>query len=863
MPRSTLSPRRRPLILIALAAVLLGAVFALSPQAHAQGTNGMLPDPIADHDLSAYARRLGLSEQQRLAIDAFHAQYLEEFRRLRQEQIDPYLQESANILGRIMLSADSKEAKSSLNELNRLISRIRSLDEGLFNQIQTVLSEEQAEIMPSVRQMRQRQRSRAGLVRFVGFANPGARIDLAEYIETMELAPPEGEAIRPLLMEYEAQLTGALRSLYQATTNMYLNMIEQIEKLNATATGRGDPRRQFGERLRQVWTEASADVMAEASKISALNRRFFRRFATLLSEDAADRLQGEYYRQAYPDVYRGTVECLGRYDAALRLPDLSQEQHTAIDAARQALRDRHQRLADQMIDAWEALRKTQTFFGGRSRSDNPDQERLRRLQAERDELNERALESLLALLGPDLAERLHQAQAEESDADETVTRMGSAGATVTRRGGGGGPRSWTTSPAGGAPAEPEALRGADPYLPPPISEREAQRFAEVLEFGDDQRIVLDVLHGDYLDAYEALRERLIEPILDLRETMWSLDPESEEIRPPSADVIDELFTMRRAAFAEIRDLDESFFDNVRLALVDDDDESHGAKLTRLRLSRQRLAYNREAARSGTGFRRQGNRMFFGRSSPDHFEYRIDLTAIIEGQYLSDEDLAALESVLVEYERAAVDAFKQRYELSFQYGQATERLSAAAAGQARGPGRGMDRSVGDEFRRLMETVGRQLREAETAIAQLNRRTLQRLADLLSDSAAATVRSAYRREAFPQVYEDPTAVEGRFAAALALPDLTGAQRAQVNETLVEYRSAYVALCEQMADLQAEDAREADPTNARDPGYWQRRQERRTQMERLRFDRNDLNEKALRQLRASLSEDQLQRLGLVEGQ
>jgi hypothetical protein len=841
MPRSPLASPRRPVRFALLLLILLGPLFLRLPEALGQGTEGALPDPIADRGLSAYARRLGLSDQQRLAIDAYHAQYLDEFRQLREKDIDRYLRDSADVLRRFMFAASSKETRRSLNELDRLMSRIKSLDEGLFDRIQTVLSEEQARAMPGVRQMRERERYRSGLVRFIGYANPGARIDLADFVETMELAPKDRQAIEPLVMEYEGQLTAALRKLYQATTDMFLDMVKQAEELMLAAERQTDPQaaRQAFRSIRDIWSRASTGVMGQAAEISALNRRSFRGFAPLLSEDAADRLQAEYYQQAYPDVHRGMIECLGQYDAALKLPGLSDEQRSAIAAARRSLRDRHQRLAEQMIDLHEAMRKTGMFFGFRGESAGSEREKLRSLQAQRDELNERALESLLAMLGRDLGEELHRtAQAEESGERGTGSRSG--GMISTRGGRGFAPTVTVTAPDE-SPTDIGTPAGPDPYLPPPISPNQLAPYARLLEIGDDQRVVLEALHSDYLDAYETVRADSIEPMLDAAKSMWAIDPDSHEIRPPSPEAID----------------------NIELAILDDDDASRRARVLRLRLARQRIAYNRDAARSGTGFRRQGGRMMFGRPDDDNREFRIDVTALIEEQYLTDEERATIEPAFTEYQRLVTDAFKRRYELAFQYGQATERMSAAAAQQEGGPGRGFNMSFGTEFRRLMQTVGRQLREAERAIAELNRSILERLAAMVSPSSASSLRSAYRRQAYPQVYADPGAAEDHFVAALALPDLAGARRTQITDILAEYRGSYAALCEQMADIHAREASEEDPGRGGDPDIWQRRQERRNQLERLRFDRNELNEKALRQLRAALTEEQLRQLGLVETQ
>src|SRR5687767_7340023 len=70
------------------------AVIGIQAPAYAQGTMGAVPDPITSRELTSYGDRLKLSAQQRQAIESLHDQYREEFRLLRENDIEKLLNES-------------------------------------------------------------------------------------------------------------------------------------------------------------------------------------------------------------------------------------------------------------------------------------------------------------------------------------------------------------------------------------------------------------------------------------------------------------------------------------------------------------------------------------------------------------------------------------------------------------------------------------------------------------------------------------------------------------------------------------------------------------------------------------------------
>jgi DNA mismatch repair ATPase MutL len=94
-------------------------------------------------------------------------------------------------------------------------------------------------------------------------------------------------------------------------------------------------------------------------------------------------------------------------------------------------------------------------------------------------------------------------------------------------------------------------------------------------------------------------------------------------------------------------------------------------------------------------------------------------------------------------------------------------------------------------------------------------------------------------------------------LRLGDLTDEQRRIVTDLIAEYRPAYETLCEQMVSHTS-----TQPNINRAFGWegeeWQKMQEQQEVMEKMRFDRNELNQRAVASLKAALTEDQIKRIG-----
>ena len=161
-----------------------------------------------------------------------------------------------------------------------------------------------------------------------------------------------------------------------------------------------------------------------------------------------------------------------------------------------------------------------------------------------------------------------------------------------------------------------------------------------------------------------------------------------------------------------------------------------------------------------------------------------------------------------------------------------------------------RRFGGDFRQRWEAVT----AARASIVELNRSTLARVSEALPADLAGELRRSYDRVAFRNLFDDPRSAEPLLGSALELPDLTAEQREALAESALGYRADYDAVSERMVAVMRE-ASEAGEDRGRN---WQRRLERRNKLEKLRFDRGELNERTRRRLRAILNEHQIERIG-----
>ena len=843
----------------ALLSVLLASLLIAPRPAAGQGTEGTLPDPISSRELDQYARRLSLSDQQREALQSIHNTYRAEFARLRDGEIEAYLQTHGGF-GGFSINFDRAAVKEETDELKKLLGKIRAVDRRFFEQMQPLLAEEQLLRLPRIRQAREVQRYRMGLPFLGGVTNPSASVDLSTIVEDLDFTPEQRQAIDAVLATYERQLVAAARALHEVALNRRLIMFDRMEAMGYGAEALADPENAEG--LFQAFFSAMSDVQArlneEAGEIGSLNRRTLKTLVDLLPAEQAETLRIRFYGRAYSEILAVINPARWRFEEALKLTELTDEQRQAINSLRSGYRLSRDRLIEQGLDLYDRQRT-----GGIMINPSPEQEeeqtrqreKLQSLREQGRQLVQQTIDSLDRILGNELTGRVAKRVADREEKEgQTETRAVMIMSVAT--GGGEDGISISTLQSSVVLDEADLDAGLNPLFGAlrPMSRQELFGAARRLELTDDERMIVEALHGDYLQQYEETAAPAVE---EARQAERAVSPfgggDEEEERLPSPGDVDRLFALRRGALTAVQETDGRLFDQIALVI---EEEERAARVDRLRLARQRSIFSRAVGEEGGFTFGGGGGAFIAIGGGGSSESSVDLAAVVDELDLPEETMAAVDPLLLDYEQQVTDVFRRHYEARQAVDEHMQKMSVRARRDASGRG-ARSFSLDAEAHEAVEARRVEAREAESRIVQLNRSTCEALRRSLEPSTAQRLQRAYDRQAFRSVFRDPSSVASTLEAALALDDLTGDQRTRLTELAAEYRASYEECCQRMIELHK--------AGAGDPGSgefnFQAMQEQMRELEKTRFTRDDLNDRTRTALRVLLTEAQASRIGGLE--
>jgi hypothetical protein len=515
-------------------------------------------------------------------------------------------------------------------------------------------------------------------------------------------------------------------------------------------------------------------------------------------------------------------------------------------------------IVDEMVEAVDEYRNdpnAQPFGRDRSQRQAYNQ-KLEGFRERLATLDRSTLDALEALLGPELAETVKVAAAETTFEDEP------AEPERRRRGGRDG---------SGYDEEVQAFiagLGPDPFLPGPITSRDAAYYRERLKLGENDQYILKSLHEEYVGDFGRIKQTDFAALRTAQALAWPPRPDEENAEPPTPptpEQIDEIYELRSKALKKIQTLDAVFFEDIETLIAT---PAQQPAVQRLRAARERSVYNRGHGGNAMDamFGRRGGR--HGRGGPPRpdmggqtNESGVDLSRLTDSLELEGQDRAKVDELLADYETGANDGFRRQYESALHLRREVEKLRAQRArpagdGARRERDREAMRARWENFQRLQENEGRKAGEDRKFIVDLNRATLAALTEALPREQADALEDAYQLAAFPSIYDDPDGADRFLATALQLRDLDDSQRTGIDAIIGEYRPAYRELAGKIAAIYAASE---DSPGGFDREMWRTYQERRNRLEVLNFERDELNAKALRQLRELLTDEQEARLRL----
>lgn len=799
---------RSPLRHLIAAVLSVCAVLVAAPSSQAQGTSGQLPDPISSQELALWLNRyVAPDPSQWEAIDTLHEQYKEEFNRLREGEIEKFLQSSRQMQGQM---PDRATMKNYVDSWQRLNQRIRQLDTRLFDGIQGTLHDPQMQRFARVRTARERSANRGSMtVQMSG----GMPADLAEILAAIEIDRETLFSLDSVLVPYEQQIAKRFVELNEAGMGMMSDLVERL-----TALGFGDVNNEelmkdpekmkaFMEAMQEAFKESGLKSRQKSADIAKLNHTTRRQLTAMLPEEKALAFRREFIQRAYPGVgsESETDRLLG---AAIRLRKIDDGQRAALEQLRSSWRGDDEKIENEQIALQDKFALEMSPFDFSGEAMQARQEESNALREKRRKSATAALEQAKAIVGPDLAERLDRvARGAPEDAESfgDVAAASDAVASAEENEMFGGMR-W----------------GSDQFIPPQLDAGDIADWVRRLGLDEGQRAILETLHSDYLEHWKEQVDPAVQRIQESLAQGWG--PGQEGQRRSSAGV-DAAYKAREEALAQVRAVESRFFDDIKHAVVA---PAQGPVV-------DALALGRSTQIAGQGF--------FGMFSESR-ESSVDVVGVIADALGDDRFESVAVTVLLEQGPALRDATREVVRTMMD-GQREMELVGVRMQES-----GSEDAMGAvvEVQERMAEMSKKSNAANDRRRKIVRDMLEGVAAKLPPEEARSLRQAYARQAFPRIFQDRLDAGPLLEKALALPGLTEAQKAELTRLEQEFEGSY----DQISTRMIEVARESGGFGGMDPAAWQEWQDRRNQLDRIRFERNELSSRTVRRLSTILGEE-----------
>lgn len=410
----------------------------------------------------------------------------------------------------------------------------------------------------------------------------------------------------------------------------------------------------------------------------------------------------------------------------------------------------------------------------------------------------------------------------------------------------------------GTPGEaPESeLSGA--RIPKPMTRDQFAEYAKALGGPQASMAAVDQLYSDYAQKFKALDDTAGEAV---REVLYGFPPSLHAVfidesageaggkpveRQRKTRTMDDMRAgiSRLDAFtSQLAELDDATLTSLGAAVG-------GSKTTGIKeeRARQRLAQLGYPASPMLEVELRDLRMPF------------DLATLARGCTLSAADRTAADAVLAEWSPAALASMEQTratmrglavkiLEVEEQLAQTvTETRRSAGGSESRSVQREVsapDQGVMEEHQKLTQKAREAVKSGGTQAAQARKR----LEAAVSAEGRMALLTAWCRAVAPRAFNDKKDADTQLVAALALADLTAEQKRQLEALRSSHDAEHAALTEKIGLLAAEIAfPSGEEPSARRPSNDELARQR--SLDRLRFDRSELNERSRRRIRTILT-------------
>ena len=471
----------------------------------AQGAGGVADPMSLRSTVDLFSRYTDLDPEQRVAIEGAHDRYLEAFEQLRDGEIQEFIDLTDQVeAGRSGVMPSLELMDELFNKWDNVNRRVAALDMRFFEELGTVLDGPQAYALARVGLVRGRERHLAsnGMLS----QSLGAGIDTAFW----KIEPTEEEIITvdDILRGYEAVMPRLVEDHSKASVGMVRGIIENMNEagfVNLTQEDMQNP-------------EIIEDVMAamqEAQRLAmqpmyesqtALEDRALsaaKGFRSRLSPDRWHRMKRLWVSAAFPGtglgVTGGNELDVPRHARLVRAEIADDQDRVAsLEAILLNWYAADDRQTDQLIEF--ARKQSAQEFLDPMNVGNIRPEAIYEVHAERREVAERAIRSLMELVSDPAVRAAIQKQI-----DEGGSVIVQAGMEIPIR-----PKQQEVDPKIEEDLARIGRARAMANIPVPISQEDLTLFGWLVGLDEGEQVIIEMLHDDYLDAWTDIVDVRIE-----------------------------------------------------------------------------------------------------------------------------------------------------------------------------------------------------------------------------------------------------------------------------------------------------------------------------------------------------------------
>ena len=796
---------------LVFAILFLVGSFLLGAPSVAQGTAGMVAEPMGLREARSYLERYSqLQEVQWPMVEAAHDKYLVEFQKLREGAIEKYLKEVREVNQGGMGSMPTLEAMEELfREGKRVGRRIEAIDNGFFESVALNLEASQVPGLQRARSARARQRYMSNAMVTMGGYGMST---LEKSLWDMGPTPEELVAIDGALKGYEARMTKLGARLEEEGGRTMLNMVEAL-----VAAGFGDidqetmvndPElaRELMEILPRVMAESTQELQALREKMFECEMDTARQMRLRLSNERTRRLYGNWITgNGSMGALSTNVSKIG--ERAIKSGDLTEDQVVEV---RRIVDDwlkvdiRH--LEDMLENSAELMRLQMNGGMLDSEAMQDTFQAFSTLAQEREADATSAKDRILAMLDAGKAEAIGlEVVAEDFGGPEITEGVGMVvGSNMVSAV--GGPS--TSASDGGE------LLSDDLVI-----------IAALLDLEFEQTRILVALHDGYLEAW---RERVVAPREELAGiNLWSegengafeMDQEASRRR---AD-------MARTIYQDSLEVDRAFLADLRATFVGEDDEQRMAAVEQFRAF-DRLDRLADLSDNGEWIAISG--VSVGLPNPYRILERLDLEEAVLFDAL-DGMVAAqpmIASTIDGYEEVLFKR-NQDFDTGFMFNADPEDMTQIQDQVARlmEASRANYEDVQGRMEIIRAALAAEIAPRLTRVQQLEMEVL--LLDAMRGGQSDTALAVTRR-------------------VLRMADLTDGQRAAIETILADYLEANLEFAEEMRRVLAKKY-------DKDIDGFQQQMMRGQDLQKIDFRRKEQSDRLLDRLKVLLEDHQLARV------